>query len=189
MIEQQPKERRWWRKRHWWVLLIIAVILSLPFYFAQHRAHAIQQLRAEMRERAVNGPSVEEPPPCVTVANTGEIYCAKPMDLLACQSKVFIDPFEIWAGAESDSDLKQLVWARYDQNRDTEKLAQWFACQGFKVSYQNGMINAGVLTPNGYGIFNKGTFPWPPAWAESFSTGGKLDGKGRLRMDIGTTYF
>jgi hypothetical protein len=49
-----------------------------------------------------------------------------------CQSKVFIDPFEIWAGAESDSDLKQLVWAKYDQNRDTEKLAQWFRVPRFR---------------------------------------------------------
>jgi hypothetical protein len=186
--DEKPKEHPWWRKKRWWILLIIAIILSLPLYFAQGRAYAIQQLRAEMHERAVNGPEDEPPPPCITTANTGEVRCGKQRQLLAFQTKIFIDPFGVWAGIESDDDLKQLVWDKYDENRNIEELAQWFACQGFKVNHENGAINASVRTPNGYGIFNDGTFPWPPAWAESFSTGGKLDRKGRLRMDIGTTY-
>jgi hypothetical protein len=186
--DENPKNRPWWRKKRWWFLLIIAVILSLPFYFAQNRAYAVQQLRAEMHERAVNGPEVE-PPPCTTTANTGEVLCTKQAPLLACQTKIFIDPFDVWAGVGSDDDLKQLVGDKYDESRDLEELAQWFACQGFEVIFENGVINAGVLTPNGYGIFNRGAFPWPPAWGESFSTGGRLDRDGRLRMDIGTTYF
>jgi hypothetical protein len=171
-------DRPWWRKKRWWAIMIaipcVLYALFLQARFTQLRARAVEELRAEMRERAVNW------------------YGVKSIGLTACEAKTFLDPFEVWAevarGSLKREDFEEVVQREYDETQDMGKLAQWFACQGFKVQFANGVINAGVRTPNGYGPFNDGIFPWPSAWDESFSSGGKVDAHGKLLMDIGTTY-
>ena len=159
----------------------------MQFYLAQRRAYALNQLRTEMRERAVNGPEAEPPPPCTTARNTGEVFCDKQWPLIACETRTFIDPLDVWGGARNRDDLEEIVKDKYDEVEDMRKLAQCFACQGFRVTYLGGALNAVVRTPNGYGFFYNGPFPLPLAWAEGFSSGGRMGPDGRLRMDIGTT--
>ena len=193
MVMQVEQRNPWWRKKRWATLFIIVIcILSLHFYFKSHftqrRTQAIEHLRAEMRARAMDDPEIEPSPSCTMIATTGGIECAKQKSLLACEAGNFLDPFDVWAGIRDPDDLEELVKDKYDETRDMQKLAQWFACQGFEVTYENGVINAAVLTPNGYGPFNNSTVPWPAAWADTFSTGGRMGADGRLSMDIGTTY-
>jgi hypothetical protein len=177
--------RHWWQKKRWWfaamtVTSVIAVAISSNW----HRAQAIERLRAEMRERALKGPQPEPSPPCTTAVNMGEVICGKPAALISCQAKSFIDPFNAWADIRGQDALKAFTTRKYRELGSIEALAQWFACQGFKVSNTDNEVQAYIRTKDGYGPFNAHGLPVPIGWADNASI---VLRNGQLRMDIGTT--
>lgn len=178
--------RRWWQRKRWWIVAMILITAGvLVVASILDRTQAIERLRIEMRDRALNGPEPETVPPCVVVKNTGEVLCDKRPPLTPCRVKVFIDPFDIWAGVHGQDALKAFTTRKFHELGDMEQLTQWFACQGFNVWHKDGRMHAYVRTEDGYGPFSAHKVLMPFAWGESASIG--LHG-GKLRMDIGTTY-
>jgi hypothetical protein len=178
--------KSWWKRKRWWATVAGLVIIAVSFErCVSNRAQAIENLREDMRARAVNGPGPPQPVPCVTDARTGEEHCSKPRLLIPCQTQIFIDPFEIWMGRGTRDELRSLAFRKFEELGGLEQLAQWFACQGFKVSYADDHLFASIRTPDGYGPFSaNGLIQILPAWADTVSMGYR---HGELRMDIGTT--